>query len=149
MALVGVCANIASDAGIVFAPAIGASIFYSLGMHPVAGIMTGYAAAYGGFSANLFIAGTDALLAGITQSAVTSFGIDAPVHPLMNWYIMASSTLFIALIVTLVTEKIIIPVLGKFDPEDTKLSTNIDSEYVVTKEESKGLRVAGVAALVF
>jgi len=149
VALVGVCANIASDAGIVFAPAIGASIFYSLGMHPVAGIMTGYAAAYGGFSANLFIAGTDALLAGITQSAVTSFGIDAPVHPLMNWYIMASSTLFIALIVTLVTEKIIIPVLGKFDPEDTKLSTNIDSEYVVTKEESKGLRVAGIAALVF
>ncbi|HCS09997.1 MAG TPA: hypothetical protein DIV40_00945, partial [Clostridiales bacterium] len=109
VAVVGVCANIASDAGIVFAPAIGASIFYSLGRHPVAGIMTGYAAAYGGFSANLFIAGTDALLAGITQSVVTSFGIDAPVHPLMNWYIMASSTLIIALIVTLVTEKIIIP----------------------------------------
>ena len=39
----------------------------------------------------------------------------------MNWYIMASSTLVIALIVTLVTEKIIIPVLGEFDPEDTKL----------------------------
>jgi aminobenzoyl-glutamate transport protein len=149
VALVGVCANIASDAGIVFSPAIGATIFYALGRHPVAGIMTGYAAAYGGFTANMFIAGTDALLAGITQSVATSFGIDAPVHPLMNWYIMAFSTLIIALIVTMVTEKIITPLLGKFDPEDTSLITGRDEEFTVSKIESKGLKAAGIVALIY
>ena len=41
-----------------------------MGRNPWVGIAAGYAAASGGFTANLFVAGTDALLAGITRSAV-------------------------------------------------------------------------------
>ncbi|MCT4595526.1 MAG: AbgT family transporter [Anaeromicrobium sp.] len=144
VAIVGICANLASDAGIVFAPAIGGAIFFALGRHPIAGILAGYVAAYGGFSANLLIAGTDALLAGVTQSVTSSFGIEVPVHPLMNWYVMSVSTLMLGLIVTIVTEKIIIPVLGKFDPVDPELALSKPTEFQLTDDEKKGLKAAGI-----
>lgn len=149
VALVGVCANIASDAGIVFAPAIGGSVFFALGRHPIAGILAGYVAAYGGFSANALIAGTDALLAGITQSVASSFGIDVPVHPLMNWYVMAASTLMLAFIVTIITEKVVSPILGKFEPEDPELKIPDRSEFRLEENEKKGLKAAGIATVIF
>ena len=149
IAIVGVCANIASDAGIVFAPAIGGTVFFALGRHPIAGILAGYVAAYGGFSANILIGGTDALLAGITQSAVNSFGIEAPVHPLMNWFVMIGSTIMLAFIVTIITEKVITPHLGKFEPADSELKLPDKAEFMLTKKESKGLKAAGIATAIF
>ena len=150
VAVVGICANIASDAGIVFAPAIGGAVFYSLGRHPIVGILTGYVAAYGGFSANLLVAGTDVLLAGITQSVVSTFGIASGVaiHPVMNWYVMVASTLMLALVVTVVTEKVIAPVLGEFRPENPALQGNVDG-FEITPSETKGLKAAGTATLIF
>ena len=56
LALVGINANLASDAGIIFTPAIGAAVFKALGRNPWIGIVTGFAAASGGFTANFFIA---------------------------------------------------------------------------------------------
>ena len=72
-------------------------------MNPWIGVISGYAAANGGFSASIFIAGTDALLSGITQSVTNGLGIDAPVHPLMNWYFMIASSLVIVVSTVLVT----------------------------------------------
>jgi|LSQX01.2.fsa_nt_gb aminobenzoyl-glutamate transport protein len=151
IAIVGICANLASDAGIVFAPAIGGAVFFALHRHPLAGMFAGYVAAYGGFSANMLIAGTDALLAGITQSAVASFHIEAPVHPLMNWYVMAGSSMMLALIVTIVTEKIITPILGEFNPVDPEMKAQriAQGEFTVTESEMKGMKAAGLATLAF
>jgi len=118
IAVVGICANIASDAGIIIAPTLGGAIFLALRRHPVAGVCAGYVAAYGGFSANLLISGTDVVLAGITESAVGHFAMDAAVHPLMNWYCMMGSTVVLALAVTVVTEKVIVPYLGEYRPGD-------------------------------
>ena len=64
--IIGACGNIGSDAGIVVVPPIAALIFMQLGYHPIAGLIAGYAGATAGFTANLFIAGTDVLLAGIS-----------------------------------------------------------------------------------
>lgn len=44
LALVGICAKIASDAGIVIAPAIGGAVFLALRRHPIAGVCAGYVA---------------------------------------------------------------------------------------------------------
>lgn len=67
--LVFVCvnANIMSDAGTILAFTIGGVLFASIGRNPKLGIILGYAACSGGFTANIFLAGTDALLAGITE----------------------------------------------------------------------------------
>lgn len=150
VAIVGICANLASDAGIVFAPAIGGAVFFALGRHPFAGIMAGYVAAYGGFSANLLVAGTDAILAGVTQSIISGFTTEpVNIHPLMNWFVMASSTLMLAIVVTVVTEKIITPILGKFDPADETLKVPSKEELALTPNESKGLKVVGIITLIY
>jgi aminobenzoyl-glutamate transport protein len=145
LSIVGICANLASDAGIIFTPAIGGALYKALGRNPIVGIITGFAAATGGFTANLLIAGTDVLLSGITQSAAQGMGINAPVHPLINWYFMIAATAVLTLVTTLVTEKFTVRILGdrtaKADASDLK-------KHALTEEENKGLRAAGIAALI-
>jgi p-aminobenzoyl-glutamate transporter AbgT len=149
LAITGICANIASDAGIVIAPAIGGAVFLALRRHPIAGVCAGYVAAYGGYSANMFIAGTDVMLAGITQSAIGYFKIDALVHPLMNWYVMMGSTIMLALVVTLITVKIIVPYIGEYDPPEGLKHLSVDTSLELKPDEKKGLVYAIIAGFIF
>jgi len=55
--IIGACGNIGSDAGVVIVPPIAALIFAQMGLHPIAGLIAGYAGATAGFTANFFIAG--------------------------------------------------------------------------------------------
>ncbi len=145
LALVGVCANIASNAGIVFAASIGAALFAALGRNPILGAVAGYAAGHGGFTANLMIAGTDGLLAGITESAAKSIGITAPTHPLINWYFMIAATFIIAICVTFVTEKI----MPKFVDAKWEKSDDELNKQELTVSENKGLKYSLVTFIVF
>ena len=149
LAVLSICANIASDAGIVIAPAIGAAVFLALGRHPIAGVCTGYVAVYGGYSANVFVAGTDVALAGITESAIRYMNVDVPVHPLMNWYVMMGSTVLLATVVTLVTEKVIVPLLGEYDPPDEYRLTNAHESLALDPAEKKGLLIAAIAIALY
>ena len=135
LAVVGINANLASDAGIIFTPFIGAVIFKALGRNPWVGIVAGYAAASSGFTANFLPVGTDALLSGITQSAAESMQVPGPIHPLINWYFMIASTLTLTVVTVFVTEKFIVPIVGDnaaADAEDLK-------KHVLTSEENRGL----------
>lgn len=143
LAFVGVNANLASGAGVIFMPIIGGALFKAAGRHPYLGIAVGYAAASGGFAANLIVAGTDALLSGITASAAKSMAIEAPVHPAINWYFMIASTFVITALVTFVAERYLAPrFAGSVEVDAEALK-----EHAVTEEENRGLRFA-LAALV-
>jgi aminobenzoyl-glutamate transport protein len=145
LALVGINANLASEAGVIFTLTLGGAIFAALGRNPWIGVATGYAAASGGFTANLLIAGTDALLAGITASAARGAGlVDAPVHPLINWYFTASATLVVALVVTAVAEGPLARALG--DAPDGRNAAAL-RDHTLTAAERRGLRIAGLVAI--
>lgn len=148
VALVGVCGNVASDAGIIIAPTLGGAIFLALGRHPVAGVCAGYVAAYGAFSPNIFPAGTDVVLAGITQSAASHFAVDAVIHPLMDWYCMMGSTLVLATVVTVVTERIIVPYLGDYQTSGTE-DHDSPEDFHLDENEKRGLKAAGWATAAF
>ena len=84
VALIGTCGNLASDTCSVLVPPLAAIAFLGVGRSPVAGLMCGWIAANAGFSANLMIAGTDSLLAGITNTSIqvllgsdTTFTVDS------------------------------------------------------------------------
>lgn len=142
IAIIGICGNLASDAAIVIIPPLAAMIFLSLGRHPIAGIALGYAATTGGFSANLLIAGTDALLAGITNEA--SKIVNGPEIPVAaNYYVMFISTFILAIICTYMTDKVIEPRLGQY-----KGSKQIESQEV-SAEENAGLKSAGIGAIIY
>lgn len=146
LAVIGINANLASDAGIIFTPAIGGAVFKALGRNPWVGVITGFAAGCGGFTANFFVAGTDALLAGITESVVKGMNIDAPTHPLINWYFLIVATVVLTAATTIITEKFTVRVLG-----DTTgpISAEDLAEHAVTADENRGLRWAAIVALLY
>lgn len=146
LALVGINANLASDAGMIFTAAIGGALFKALGRNPKIGIITGFAAASGGFTANFLIAGTDALLSGITESAAKGMGVGGATHPLINWYFMVVATIVVTFLTTLVTEKFTSKILE--DDNQVKDSTSLN-EHKVTKEEIKALKKAGLVAFAY
>lgn len=140
--LIGINGNIASDAAIVVIPALSAMIFHSLGRHPLAGLALGYAATTAGFSANFFIAGTDALLAGLTNEASKIVG--APEIPLTaNWYFMIASTVVLAIVGALINDKIVEPRLGKYHGKKEVVREEI------TPAENKALRAALIGLVIF
>jgi aminobenzoyl-glutamate transport protein len=145
---VGINANLASDAGMVFMPMLGAAVFAGMKRNPIIGIAAGFAAASGGFTANVFIAGTDALLAGITEraAAIIPAAAKAPTHPLINYYFLAAATFFLTPVLTWVTERIIAPRVG--DEVDAG-AVAASSETLPTAEERKGLKYAGYTILAF
>lgn len=87
---------------------MGGVIFAALGRNPLIGVILGYASASGGFTANLFLAGTDALLAGITESIVNEMGLSVPINPAVNYFFMAAATFILSVTMTLFTEKLFV-----------------------------------------
>lgn len=112
VAFMAVNANLMSDAGTYFSLAIGGVIFHAMGRNPLIGVILGYAGCSGGFTANLFLAGTDALLAGITENIVEQMGLSIPINPAINYFFMASATVFLAITLTLFTEKVVCKMVG-------------------------------------
>lgn len=146
LVFVGINASIASDAGLLFTPAIGAVIFKSLGRNPWIGIIVGYAAASGGISASLFISGTDIILSEITESAAVGIANRGQITPLMNWYFMVAATLMLTIVLTLFTEKVLVKIIG-----DNTTDQNLEEKqkYELTLLEKKGLRYAGIAFVMY
>lgn len=112
---VGIMGNLASDAAVVLIPPLAALVFYKVGRHPLAGLAAGFAGAGAGFTANLFIAGTDALLAGITTEAARIMDETFIVTPVDNWFFNIASVFVLTIVGGLLTTKFIEPRLGKYE----------------------------------
>lgn len=110
----GTLTHVASDVGYVILIPLGAIIFLAIGRHPLAGIAAAFAGVSGGYSANLLIGPVDPLLAGLSQEAARIINPNYAVSPLCNYYFMFFSAFLIAILGTIVTEKLIIPRLGEY-----------------------------------
>lgn len=143
----GVMSNIASDAGYVILIPLGAMIFRAYGRHPMAGLAAAFAGVSGGYSANLLIGSLEPMLAGISQTAASIIDPDYEVSVMGNYFFLIVSTFLITILGTFVTNKIVEPRLGKFTGE--VLGEEDHSLRVVTDAEKKGLRNAGIVALLY
>ncbi|HNZ09407.1 MAG TPA: AbgT family transporter [Bacillota bacterium] len=145
LAFVGVNANIAGDAGNVLAATLGGVVFQAIGRNPVIGVITGFSAASAGYTANLMIANQDVTLSATTTAVTKILGF-ADFHPLINWYFMAFSTIILAIVCTIVSEKIVTPLIG-----DYKILGDASGieKHKVSPEEARGLRTSGIAMLVY
>ncbi|WP_174614515.1 AbgT family transporter [Virgibacillus ihumii] len=132
---VGILGNLASDAAVVLIPPLGALVFYKVGRHPLAGLAAGFAGAGAGFTANLFVAGTDALLAGISTEAAALINDSITVTAVANWYFNIVSTFMLTIVGGLVTTKIVEPRLGEYkggavEEEDTEELPNAKKGFI-------------------
>ncbi len=137
--LLGVLSNIATDIGYVLLVPVGALVFMAYGRHPLAGLAAAFAGVSGGFSANLLIGALDPLLAGISTEAAQIVDSTYVVLPTDNWFFMIASTFLIAIIGTLVTDHIVEPRLGKYQPSEQQKQTALTA---LTREESRSLKIA-------
>ena len=84
LTFVAINANLASDAGIIAAAAVGGAVYQAMGKNPWIGVSIAYAAGNAGFGANFLIASQDLVVNGITMAVTQELGLNAPAHLLMN-----------------------------------------------------------------
>ncbi|MDM5333113.1 AbgT family transporter [Ureibacillus composti] len=140
---IGILGNIASDAAIAVIPVMGAMIFLAVGRHPLAGFAAGVAGWGAGFTANIMIAGTDALISGISTQAVQAINADLVVTPVDNWFFMSVSTFVLAILGGWITDKFVEPRLGTYNG-NVKMSME-----PFTDKEKRALKATGLTALAF
>lgn len=146
--IIGACGNIGSDAGVVVVPPIAALIFMQMGLHPIAGLIAGYAGATAGFTANLFIAGTDVLLAGISTEVIQKIDPAIEVSATANWYFMIVSTLMLGAVGAFIVSRFTIPRCKGFSMGDEGVQA-YEEKPRLTAIEKRGLKMAGIGVLVY
>jgi aminobenzoyl-glutamate transport protein len=139
--LLGVLSSVASDAGYLILIPLGAAAFASLGRHPLAGLAAAYAGVSAIFAVNILITPIDSLVTEITNEAIALVPGEEPLTITANLYFSIVSTLVIALVVTVVTERFIEPRLGAYVPDPSAVAqVEPAAEQTPEGDESRGLR---------
>ncbi len=112
--LVGGLSSIATDAGYLILIPLAASAFIGLRRHPLAGLAAGFASVGAAFGVNLIIQPTDAMITEIANEAIGLTG-GQPITVANNLYFSAVSLLFLCVVATFITERMIEPRLGAYD----------------------------------
>ena len=73
--VLGLLSNIVGDAGYIILLPIAATLFQSVGLHPIGGIITAYVSVSCGYSANVFLSTLDPMIASVTQEAADRMNI--------------------------------------------------------------------------
>lgn len=115
--LIGGLSSVATDAGYLILIPLGAAAFLSVNRHPLAGVAAAYAGVSAAFSVNILIAPLDALLTEMTNEAIQLATPGESITISANLYFSIISTLVMAVIMTVITERLIEPRLGTFEPE--------------------------------
>jgi aminobenzoyl-glutamate transport protein len=141
--LAGVMSHTGGDIGYVLLIPLAGLTFHSAGMNPIAGLAICFAGVSGGFAANILLSTGDPLLSGISQEAARILDKGYTVTALSNYYFMATSSLLIITVGTIIANKITLPFLG-----DYKGDVPRDELHPLTAAEKKGLTWATVTTLV-
>ncbi|MDZ5077575.1 AbgT family transporter [Nesterenkonia sp. HG001] len=118
VALAGVTGSVASDAIYVILIPLAAAAFKASGRSAVLGAVVAFGAASAGYNASLLITASDPLLAGISTSAAQLIDADHVVSPVANYFFSAASAVILALVVTLVTELLLVRMTERMKHEE-------------------------------
>jgi aminobenzoyl-glutamate transport protein len=140
---VGVISSIAADAGYLVLVPLAAAAFHSLGRHPLAGLAAGFSGVAAVFLVNIFVTPTDALLVEVTNDAIRSVNPALQITPVGNIFFMIVSSVVMAIICTLITEKYVEPRLGTYTG-----GLPVEVHDGLTESEQAGLKAAGRALLI-
>jgi aminobenzoyl-glutamate transport protein len=147
--LLGMISSVASDAGYLVLIPLGAAAFLSVGRHPLAGIAAAFAGVAAGFGVNFLIAPIDGILVEITNESIGLVDPNRSIDLVSNLYFGVGSTIFVTIVVTLVTARLVERRLGTYDPAaaGTGPGTMEDETAVSADAEARGLRYALWATL--
>lgn len=141
----GVLSSMFSDAAYVILIPIAAILFMNLGRHPSAGVCAAFAGISFGYGANIVVNGVDNLLIGYTQNATKILDQNYVVSLSGNIIFMIFATLLISYLGMVITEKYVVPKLGKYTIDEEE---GIDLTVEVSKKEKKGVIVAILSTII-
>ena len=146
---VGVLSSIATDAGYLILVPLGAAAFMSVGRHPLAGMAACFAGVGAIFGVNPIPGPIDAQITEITNEALGAAG-SAPLTILANYWFSIVSSILLAVVAALITERVIEPRLGAFQPataggpDGISIEDEADAVHDPASER-RGLRYALIA----
>lgn len=147
LAFVGIIASVAADAGYLVLIPLGGVAFLSVGRHPLAGIALGFAAVASAFTVNMLIKPLDAVLVEFTNDAIRlSSHPEKTIGLASNLWFSIASVIFLTAVVGFITERMIEPRLGKYQPDEAD-GTGATEGGELSAEEARGLRWAGLGLL--
>ncbi len=127
---------------IVFLP-ICARCFKYGKRNPKAGVIMAFAGITCGTGINLFMSSIDAALTSYTRLAALSLDATYTISNYAFIFIMILMTIAGAFIVTSITERIIVPKMGKYEPETE------EEEFYLDKKKKKGLALSLTVGIIY
>jgi aminobenzoyl-glutamate transport protein len=137
---VGVLSSIASDAGYLILIPLAAAAFASVKKHPLVGLAAAYAGVAALFTVNIVPGPIDAMLTEITNESIALAG-GQPLTIGANLFWSIGSSIVIALVATVVTNRIVAPRLGEYTGTADAAGTD-DKPALDEATEARGLRAA-------
>jgi aminobenzoyl-glutamate transport protein len=144
--LLGMISSVASDAGYIVLIPLGAAAFLSVGRHPIAGIAAAFAGVAAGFGVNFLITPLDGVLTEITNDASALVDPKAEIDLAANLWFGIVSALFVTVVLTIVTARLVEGRIGPYDPAEAGEVTEEEAEHDPAVE-ARGLRYALWATL--
>ena len=137
-----ILASIVGDISYIILIPISALLFKYGKRNPQAGIITSFAAISCGIGLNIFLSSVDSTLLTYTTSAANILKEGYTINSTSYLLIMIVAIISLSFIITNITEKNIIPRLGKYELED-------EEEKYVTKKELKGLHISLIIGAIY
>jgi aminobenzoyl-glutamate transport protein len=143
--LAGMISSVASDAGYLVLVPLGAVVFKSIGRNPIAGIAAAFAGVSAGFGVNFLITPVDGIVTEIANESIHLVDPSRTISVTHNLWWGIGATLFVTIVITVVTELWVRRQLGVFDDsemseEAAASSRELDPE--AQQAEARGLRMA-------
>lgn len=143
--LLGVISSMFYEAAYVILIPLSAILFMNLGRHPSAGVCAAFAGISFGYGANIVANGVDNTLITYTQNATKILDQSYVVSLHGNIIFMIFATLLISYLGMIVTEKYVVPKLGRYTIQE---EDDIDLTTEVSKKEKKGVIMAVLFTLI-
>ena len=148
LSMTAMVGHVAGDAAYVTLIPLGALVFKAAGRSPALGAIVAFVSISAGYDASPSLTTTDVLLSGISTAAAQTIDESYVVTPVGNYFFGLASSVLIALVITVVTEKVL---SRRPDLETEDESAEIDEvgAGVDRREKRRALRVTGLVALAF
>jgi aminobenzoyl-glutamate transport protein len=147
---VGIVSSVASDAGYLVLIPLAAAAFISVGRHPLAGIAAGFGAVSAAFAVNILLTPADGVVTDIANESAQLVDPSVNLDLVANLWFGIVSTLFLTVVISLVTTRIVEPRLGTWDRglADAEELAREEGPEIDPVAEAKGLRWALYAVVV-
>lgn len=133
--------SIVGDIGYVVMLPIGALLFKYGKRNPMGGIIAAFAAMSFGYGVNIFLSVTDSTLLQITLNGASMLNENYTISQFFSIGIMSVATIIMSIVMTYITEKVIMPKLPKYETDD--------EEVKITNKELRGLIVGIGAGIIY